>query len=177
MQSVLTALYAMFILSSAIRVRNVGKEVRGYRTRPTSTSVAPVTPIVEAKKKTFQFTSNRRELLKLEAENEHPFDQKVTFNEKAHRYSFDGEEMHYSVTGVVKKYFEEFIPEVAADRMMKSKNWPRQQYIKPTGEVYTLEEVLTEWELGGVEARTLGKHFSFLHYHSSSSSLFFIISI
>jgi hypothetical protein len=110
--------------------------------------------------------------LYLEKMNQHPNDSRLSFDARAHKYYFDGKQLKYSVTGVVKKYFEEFLPELAAERMIKSKNWPRPQYVHPDGQPYSVSDIVEEWESAGVIARNQGNAYNTLFYYTHSILLF-----
>lgn len=95
-------------------------------------------------------------VLHLEKANQHPLDSRMKYDPQFHKYYFDGKKLKYSVTGVVKKYFEEFIPELIAEKMINSKNWPRPQYMHPDGQPFTVSDIVQEWEAAGLLARNQG---------------------
>lgn len=66
--------------------------------------------------------------LELELINEHPIDNRITFDEKEHVYSFDGVQLKHSVTEFISKYFEKFDADIAIEKMKKSSRWPRAEY-------------------------------------------------
>lgn len=66
--------------------------------------------------------------LELELINEHPIDNRITFDEKEHVYSFDGVQLKHSVTEFISKYFEKFDADIAIEKMKKSSRWPRTEY-------------------------------------------------
>ncbi|RYG64157.1 hypothetical protein EON64_14550, partial [archaeon] len=99
--------------------------------------------------------------LPLERLNRHTVDEKLTFDADEHQYFYQGAPLRYSVTQVVKEFFEDFDAEVAVDRMLRGPNWPRPGYIHPNGAPYTRSEVLAQWLKGGQEARNRGSHLHF----------------
>ena len=98
----------------------------------------------------------RPESLFLETANAHPLDGKLTFNEDAHKYYFDGAPLAKSVTGVLGNYFEKFDAPKVVEKMIQSSNWPRPQYTHPDGKPFSAAEILTNWDNVGELARNRG---------------------
>eukprot|EP01039_Chlorochromonas_danica_P005510 gene5510-6067_t len=97
----------------------------------------------------------------LEQENRHELDQDVTFDVNDHIYYYRQLPIRFSVTELLKGYFEEFEPFIMAERMMKSKNWPRDGYIHTNGIPYTMNEIIEKWEHTSLYARNRG---TWMHY-------------
>eukprot|EP01041_Mallomonas_annulata_P002138 gene2138-4169_t len=94
--------------------------------------------------------------LQLEIANPHKNDKFIKFDEKNHRYTVKNDVMSVSVTKMVEAFFEEFQPDIVAERMMGSNNWPRDDYRNKDGEPMTAEEIKKKWEGIGEYARNYG---------------------
>jgi hypothetical protein len=64
----------------------------------------------------------------LEMQHGHPKDELLQFNEKAHKYSYEGVPMKMSVTSAIDLFFKKFDSDVIIAKMMKGRNWPRPEY-------------------------------------------------
>lgn len=95
----------------------------------------------------------------LEILNAHPNDDKVSFDESRHAYSYEGTPIKTSVTGLVDSFFEKFVPEVAVEKMMNGPKWPRAEYIHKDGTVFTPAQIMRKWENSGLYARNRGNTF------------------
>jgi len=104
----------------------------------------------------FQMPVRGEELFALENANIHPLDERIAFDEEAHKYAWEGRPLPMSVTEVVGRYFEKFQPELAIHLMMKGPNWPRPAYTTPEGRPFTPKEIRLSWDETGEQARNRG---------------------
>ena len=101
--------------------------------------------------------------MKLEDENVHILDDKLSFDEKSHTYYYNNEKMRLSVTELVGEYFEKFDPDNAIEKMMSGPRWPRPEYQhKADGRPFTPEEIKSQWDSIGEYARNRG---TWMHYN------------
>jgi len=70
----------------------------------------------------------------LEKKNPHERDSHITFEEKAHKYTIDGENDFLSVTTWNHAHFEKFNADKIIDKMMSGKNWTKSKYYGQTKE-------------------------------------------
>lgn len=100
--------------------------------------------------------------LELEIRNEHPIDSRISFEESKHSYSFDGTAMERSVTGLVESYFEKFDADIAIDKMIRGKRWPRKEYLYEDGKAMDAPAIKRKWDDVGLYARNRG---TWMHYN------------
>lgn len=102
------------------------------------------------------------EIFPLQYQNSHPLDKSLTFDEITHKYTYSNIVIKKSVTQLISNYFDKFIPEVEAVKMVKSKNWPRPQYLLPNNVPFSVDEILQCWSQNGEYARNRG---TWMHYN------------
>jgi len=107
-----------------------------------STSLAaqemPVTPVSFGEKFQIQEMSEK---MGLEIANGHELDNKIKFEEGPHEYFWDGIKLGSSVTRLVESFFEKFDPDDAIQKMKNGSKWPRPEYTRKSGEVWTDEQI------------------------------------
>jgi hypothetical protein len=108
--------------------------------------------------KNFQLPQQSSQPSLLERMNRHSLDKELEFDEISHNYFYRGEKLKYSVTQLVKQYFEEFDASEDAKKMINSQNWPRSGYIHEDGKPYSVEEIVAKWEDIGLQARNRGTY-------------------
>lgn len=94
--------------------------------------------------------------LRLKRENMHPRDIYVEFDSSAHVYSYDCVGMATSVTRLVSSFFSTFDADVAIQKMITGRNWPRPQYMTEEGKPLRPKEIKAKWDFDGLEARNRG---------------------
>ena len=128
-----------------------------------STSLAaqemPVTPVSFGEK--FQI-QEMNEKMGLEIANGHELDNKIKFEEGPHEYFWDGIKLGSSVTRLVESFFEKFDPDDAIQKMKNGSKWPRPEYTRKSGEVWTDEQIKLFWDGVGLYARNRG---TWMHYN------------
>ena len=97
----------------------------------------------------------------------HPFpnEERLTFDEVSHTYTFDGVVVPTSVTTLVHRYCGGFDP-LRALAVMKSREswiWKQQQFIGDDGEVAGDAKIVEQWARNGEVQRSRG---TLLHYHA-----------
>jgi hypothetical protein len=92
----------------------------------------------------------------------HVLDGKIQFEEGPHEYFYEGKKMSISVTGLVESFFEKFDPDEAIERMKNGSKWPRPEYTRKSGEVWTNEQIKAFWDGVGLYARNRG---TWMHYN------------
>ena len=100
--------------------------------------------------------------LQLEILNEHPIDNKISFDEENHIYYFNGKQIRHSCTQVVERYFDKFDPDLAISKMRNGPRWPRKEYMNYNGTEMTDEEIKGKWDAIGLFARNKG---TWMHYN------------
>lgn len=65
----------------------------------------------------------------LVVKNAHPRDARIRFDPVPHEYWVDGIRTAGSVTGIAKRFAQEFVKKERIDRMRHGKEWPREQYM------------------------------------------------
>lgn len=104
----------------------------------------------------FQIRNSKNDFSTLAEINKHSTDDLVTFDEEKHKYFYQGKSMDYSVTELIERYFHKIESNKLAATFMKGKNWPDSKYTHPDGTLFTLEEVVSNWEEIGLDSRTKG---------------------
>lgn len=100
--------------------------------------------------------------LPLETMNKHVLDSNIRFEEKGHKYYYEGKPMDRSVTALVDSFFGKFDADDAIAKMKKGNNWPRAEYMTKGGKVWTDEQIKTSWDMTGENARNRG---TYLHWN------------
>ena len=118
----------------------------------TQIQVPPVEPASFGKDFTIHIDDEKP--IYLQEVNAHKNDDKLTFDEKGHKYTFDGKMMENSVTQIVENFFEEFEADKVIERMMNGPKWPRPDYTwTDSGTPYTAMEIKDKWASIGEYAR------------------------
>jgi hypothetical protein len=73
----------------------------------------------------------------LKALNPHDRDLRIVFFEGPHIYEVDGIEISCSVTTLIHKFSDKFIPEEAIAMMRKGSNWPRPEYVTVSRQIWS----------------------------------------
>ena len=97
----------------------------------------------------------------------HPFprESRILFNELAHTYTIDGNDvMPRSVTGLIHQFTSAFDADSTIAQIMARESWAWKQrdYLRADGEVMTPTEIKQKWERNGLIQRSRGTLF---HYH------------
>ncbi len=80
--------------------------------------------------------------MKLKAQNPHPRDENIVFDEKPHIYYINGSsENILSVTTFVHEFFPSFDADAIIDKMMASRNWENSKYFG-----MSKEQIIESWE-------------------------------
>ena len=85
-------------------------------------------------------------------------EERMTFDEASHIYTFDGRRVPRSVTKVVHQFSDEFDPEAACVAMQASPNWEWRQFkfLKEDNSVMEDAEIIALWQKSGLVARSRG---------------------
>ena len=100
--------------------------------------------------------------LPLETINKHEMDEKITFDESTHTYMVEGIKISKSVTKLTDEYFQQFDADSVITKMKNGKNWPRAQYLKQNGTVWSDLEIKASWDNNSNNARNRG---TFMHWN------------
>ena len=87
----------------------------------------------------------------LEEKNKHIRDEQISFQEKGHIYTVNGDSSFLSVTTWIKTFFEEFDADKIINKMMNSRNWKNSKYYGKTK-----KQIKDEWNEQGKTASNLG---------------------
>ena len=90
---------------------------------------------------------------------------RMTFDEASHIYTFDGRRVPRSVTKVVHQFSDDFDPEAACVAMRASPNWEWRQFkfLKDDADsVMDDAEIIALWQKSGLVARSRG---TLMHWH------------
>lgn len=90
-------------------------------------------------------------LTHLSSINHHPRDDRISFEEKTHTYTIDGDSTFTSVTTWVHSHFNKFDADAIIDKMMNNKNWGSSKYYG-----MTKDEIKLQWNNNGNQASTAG---------------------
>jgi hypothetical protein len=119
----------------SVAMRRSIESIQLLATRSKGTLTLPDEPI------NFQskfFIPESNEKLFLEEENPHIMDPRISFDQTAHQYYFDGFLMDYSVTTVVAQFFAKFDADKIIKGMISGPKWPRPEYTQRNGKPYTV---------------------------------------
>lgn len=108
---------------------------RNNQNNQNSNDIPPKEPINFHKQ--FSLPESNEKLM-LERRNPHELDEKLVFEPKAHKYYYEGNEMDFSVTGLIEKFFSKFDADKMSKGMINGKNWPRPLYTFKDGRPYTV---------------------------------------
>ena len=113
--------------------------------------------------RSFHLPSTRCDILR----ERHPFprESRILFNELAHTYTIDGNDvMPRSVTGLIHQFTSAFDADSTIAQIMARESWAWKQrdYLRADGEVMTPTEIKQKWERNGLIQRSRGTLF---HYH------------
>jgi len=87
----------------------------------------------------------------LAAQNPHPRDANIHFEEVAHKYTIADGAAYTSVTTFIKPLFEEFDADRIIETMMKSRKWAQSKYYGMTP-----EDIKAQWAANGADAASAG---------------------
>ena len=122
-------------------------------------SEAPLTPVSFGERFCI---AEKPTALSLEKQHVHALDGKIQFEEIPHEYFYEGKKMAQSVTALVDKFFEKFDADEAIEKMKNGSKWPRPEYTRKSGEVWTDEQIKAYWDGVGLYARNRG---TWMHYN------------
>ena len=164
------------LCSSCLYLRRPASRLYAKRASPpppssssTQMQVPPVEPASFGKD--FTIHINDEKPIYLQEVNAHKNDDKLTFDEKGHKYTFDGKVMENSVTQIVENFFEKFETDKVIERMMNGPKWPRPDYTwTDTGIPYTATEIKDKWASVGEYARYLHSNNPYCLHNSQYNS-------
>lgn len=101
----------------------------------------------------------------------HPFyrEDRIHFDEESHTYTFDGELVPRSVTGLLHQYASDFNPQAAVAAMKASHKWESQrEELEAQGLGVSDDEFIQRWSHSGRVASARG---TLLHFHAWGKEL------
>lgn len=78
--------------------------------------------------------------------NPHPLDSRIVFFEHGHVYTVDGVPTLGSVTSLVQAFCESFDADLAIQKMMGGRNWPRPEYLRADGSPMNEDDIKADWK-------------------------------
>ena len=112
----------------------------------------------------FRLPSSADKFETLQKKNPVAREERLTFDEASHIYTFDGRTVPRSVTKVVHQFSDEFDAEAACVAMQASPNWEWKQFkfLKEDDTVMDNSEIIALWQNSGLVARNRG---TLMHWH------------